>query len=340
MDELSDYIETELFKKIYVLHPIWGIHGKLEKSFYEENFGKKVIVALDRNIFQYLLSAVKNGTFDGEWRKELTSFLIWTMKNNYSVAPYDAIKEQAYLKLDNNSGNKELDLFNYLYDQVSISTIINSFYFDGIRFVGKRYKDTQGEGDVLFVQETSDFYFLYAIMLHFVYEIKGSNQKDVQFKNTITWYMDNCLISGFALTYIIIFFTKEKIESPHNINSIEKEKIINGCKNVAMDLCYIQQLDPNRYPSDEFTLLLATTDKLLKIIFEEYLNANKKSNGDIRLFYSILCAELNEKKKKDYIEFLVERATAHKTINVNPSNALKVARKLAIEEEARLREIL
>ncbi len=340
MKEIFDYIETELFEKIHVLHPIWSIHGKPDISLGKGNAGSRVIIELDRNIFQYLLAVVKRGTFEGKWRKELTAFLVWTMANNYGVAPYNAIKEQAYIKLDNVSGNKELDLFNYLYDEVSIPTIINSFYNEGVRFVGKSYEDSKAGEDVSFVQETADFYFLYAIILHLVYEIKHSSVKDIQFKNTINWYLDNCLISGFALTYIIIYFTKEKIDLPHNINSTEKEKVIHGCKNEAMDLYYMQQLDPRRYPSEEVTIMLATTDILLKRIFEEYLIANKNSSGDIRLFYNMLCNEMEAGRKKEYIDFLVERSKAHKVLNVNPCNALEIAKSIAMEEEFRLRKCI
>lgn len=291
-------------------------------------------------MFQYLLSAVKRGSFDGDWRKELTAFLTWTIINNYSVAPFTAIKEQAYFKNDNMSGNKELDLFNYLYDDVTVPTIINSFYSEGVKFVGKSFGDATNDERVSFVKESADYYFLYAAVLHLVYEVKAGASEDIQFEKVITWYFDNCLISGYALTYMIIYFSKDGIGLPHNVNAEETEKIINGCKNEAMDLFYLQQLDPRRYPSGMVSIMLATTDVLLKRLFEEYLVANTESGGDVLKFYNVLCDSLEDSKKKKYVDILTAKSYTHKTLPVNESNALGIAKEIAMKEETRLRDFL
>lgn len=57
-----------------------------------------------------------------------TAFWVWLAKNNYGLCPYGALKEQAFVMQDNISGNRENDLFNYLFSDISMDTIIKSFF--------------------------------------------------------------------------------------------------------------------------------------------------------------------------------------------------------------------
>lgn len=97
-DEIIDYINNQLFEKLFIFHPEYSIKGNPEKEGLRELKGKetKVIISIDRNVLSDILMAAKNGCFDAcNNKKETTAFLIWVMINNFGISPYDALKEQA-----------------------------------------------------------------------------------------------------------------------------------------------------------------------------------------------------------------------------------------------------
>ena len=106
-----------------------------------------------------------------------------------------------------------------------------------------------------------------------------------------------------------------------------------------MDLYYIQEIDPRRYNSAEFTYFIVTLDKLLATIFKNYHNANKCCGSEHELF-AYLCDDLPAKYKGRYISYLDQCYQNHKPLNANPANALEISKKLAEQEEERLKDYL
>lgn len=336
--KLFEYINNQLFENLFILHPEYAVDGKISNNKKTHNAlsKTKVIICVDRNVLSRLLAAVKKGSFGGNDRKEITAFLVWLEINNYGLCPYDALKEQAFVMQDNISGNKEDDLFNYLFSDISMDTVIKSFFYEDINFRAKRYDEALDNVGLDFCAEIPDYLFIYTAMLHFVYILRTVTNRDKQFEEIINWYFSECLISIYALTYMTLYYTKKGITPPHKYT--DNESAIWGCKNEAMDLLYLQSLDPRRYPSDKYTLMVATHDKVLKKIFETVNDVSRYR--DISDYFNLLCADMSEQKKNSYVQILEDAYAKHKFIGVNPQNAYEIAKKLVDKEERQLKEYM
>lgn len=340
INEIIEYIYNEMFEHIYILHPIYAPKGKITfaDALKLRMSNKQKFVCVDRNILGQLLSAVKKGSFAGGNRKETTAFLLFCMSSDLGISPYDAIKEQAFAKMDNISGTKEFDLFECLFSDVDTDVIVESFYNENITFKGKTYQEASSLGNISYTEENADYLFLYATILHFVYTLRTVKGKDEQFESFFKWYFSENLISIYALTYIVLFFTRPKITPPHNY--LIDELAIEGCMNQALDLLYLQEIDPERYRSDKYTVLVATHDKVMKTVFETVHDETKYNCFSIDSYFEYLCDTLSDKKREKYAQILKELYKNHEKIDVNPQNALVVAKQIVLQEENRLKEIL
>lgn len=334
-NDLRKYIEEELFTQIHILHPLYAIHGKIETDTMKKlkMSGKEIIVTPDRNIISLINIAVKKGTFDGGNKKKITGFLAWTIRNNFGVNPYDSVREGVYIN-GNISCNKELELFDYFYDNITPDIVIKSFYNDGIMFDGKTFEETSSEERLDFNNDNAGFNFIYASILHFVYVIRTENKQENRFNKFFDWYMENCPISEYVLAYVLLNI-ENKAAPPHKF--LKDDETINGCINEAFDLLYVQEIDPRRYPSDKYTLFLATQDNLLAKIFELVNDRTRYSNK--AEYLKVLFAGFSNKKRDAYIKSF-ERMLENHTCKINEENALSVSKILVDIEEKRLNNIL
>lgn len=332
---LRKYIEEELFTQIHILHPLYAVHGKIEQDSMKQlkRDGTKIIVTPDRNIISLLNTAVKKGTFDGANKKKITGFLMWTIRNDFEVNPYDSVREGVY-RNGNISCNKEIELFNYFYDNVAPDVVIKSFYNDGIMFEGKTFEETSSEELLDFNRDNAGFNFIYAAILHFVYVIRTETTQEKRFYNFFEWYMEECIISEYVLAYVLLYL-ENKGAPPHNY--LNDEETINGCINEAFDLLYIQEIDPRRYPSDKYTLFFATQDNLLSKIFEMVNDREKYSN--IEEYLEVLFSGFSSKKRVEYINSFRIMLEKH-TCKINEENAFSVSNMLVEIEERRLKSLL
>ncbi len=335
-EELRNYIDNDLFEQIHVLHPIYAVHGKIENEFMEllKKSGIEVVITPDRNTISLISTAVKKGTFDGGNRKMITSFLAWTVRYGFSVNPYDSVREGVY-KNGNIIANKEIELFNYFYDNVLPDTIVKSFYNEGILFEAKAFNDTSSDEVIKVTYDIPEFNFLYAAMLHFVYVLRTETKLEKRFYSFFGWYLNECIISEYVIAYTLLFL-EGKGAPPHNSNKNDIE-VINGCINEAYDLLYVQELDPQRYPSDKYTMIFATQDKLLCKVFELVNDRTKYSTKDEYL--DVLFDGFSYKKRGEYLNFFKEKLLLH-TCKVNSENALDMSRDLVKKEEKQLKELL
>lgn len=335
-DELRTYIEKDLFEQIHVLHPMYAVHGTIDKNSMDQlkRSGTEVIITPDRNTISMIGTAVKKGTFDGGNKKKITSFLAWTIRHGFSINPFDSTREGVH-RAGNIAGNKELELFNYLFDNVSPDLIIKSFYYDGILFKAKAYSDTSSNEVWNFITDNADFNFIYAAILHFVYVLRTETKPEQQFYSFFEWYLAECIISEYILAYVLLFLEGNGAP-PHNAFRNDLE-VINGCINEAYDLLYLQEIDPNRYPSDKYTLFFATQDNLLFRVFEMVNDRTKYSTVDEYL--DILFEGFSTKKRSSFMEYFKEKLSHH-TCKVNTDNALNISKILVENEEKQLKALL
>lgn len=337
--ELKKYIDEELFEKMYVLHPYYAIHGKIEQEKMSElmRTGQEVVLVADRNVISEIMGAVKRGKFSGENRKKLTAFLIWVEICGFGITPFSGIKECAQQKKDNLCANKELQLFNYLYDNIPMETIIKSFYNENIIFQGKKFNETEEKEQFDFLKEEASFIFLYAAILHLVYVLNKYNKPDEQFEYFFKWYFNECLVSEYVIAYVILFLSSTGIQSPHHYKDVDVERVIKGCANQARDLQYIQDIDPNRYPNDKYVFMCVTNENDIKRVFE--LVNDRTQYNDINSYLKWLCSSFPKSKRDEKYKCLSLLWKTRTAIKVNLDNSLIMARKLALEEENRLKAL-
>lgn len=293
-----------------------------------------MIITPDRNIISMIGSAVKRGYFDGANKKKITSFLAWTIRNGFAINPFDAVREGVY-RSGSIAANKEIELFNYLYDNVSPDVIVKLFYNDGVLFKSKSFDDTSEEESLKFTNDNAGFNFIYAAILHFVYVLRAETKPEKQFYSYFDWYLNGCVISEYVIAYILLFFER-KGAPPHNAYKDDIE-VINGCKNESYDLLYVQEIDPNRYPSNKYTMIFATQDKTLFRVFELVNDRTKYSTVDEYL--DVLFDGFLYKKKSEYLECFKEKLSQH-ICKVNPENALSISKELVEKEEKQSKGLL
>ena len=146
--------------------------------------------------------------------------------------------------------------------------------------------------------------------------------------------MEECIISEYVLVYVLLYL-ENKGAPPHNY--LNDEETINGCINEAFDLLYIQEIDPQRYPSDKYTLFFATQDNLLSKIFEMVNDREKYSN--IEEYLEVLFSGFSSKKRVEYINSFSIMLEQH-TCKINEENTLSVSNMLVEIEERRLKSLL
>ncbi len=336
---IDRFVYKELSKSLFLFDPLYFTNGQITKANLKKlkESGTIPIISVDRNVLSDLLTAVKKGSFSScKNRKEVTAFLFWVEKNDFLLSPYDALYEQAYLQKDTPSGNKEMDLFNFLFDKVGIDVVKNSFFDEGICFEGKKFTEACDSKQLNFNADNPDFLFLYATMLHLVYELKSGKSVENQFFDMIEWYFSEALISIYALTYIVLLFCKDGITPPHKY--MDDKEAIKGCKNEAMDLLYMQELDPRRYPSRDLSFIMATHDIVMRDVFCTVFD--KSDIKVVEEYLCYLCSYAPREKQNKYQEKLLECLRKHKEIGVTPFNALEIAKKMVQKEEKRLSDIL
>jgi len=339
--EITQYINTELFSIIPVFHPQYSKDGIITSEVLTilKSLNTEVVIAIDRNILSDILTAVKCGSFKKcRRRKAITAFLYWVGINEFNISPYEGIKEQAFVEFNNISGNKELELFNHFFDCIPPQAVISSFFSEDITFCSKKYCETSDSEEFDFLSNDADFMYLYASMLHLVYEIRVGKSRIEQFKNILHWYFQEELISQPGLTYIVLLFVKEGIKPPHHM--MDNSRVIHGCKNAAMDLYYFQEIDPRRYPSDKYTFFAATNDGNMMEIFKNAYNPWRKQTPEELL--KKLCQYCKDKNANDYSNILLEEFHLHNYDNSVGSATFhfKRASELCAQEEKRLVQLI
>ncbi len=337
--KLSYDIENELSNKLYVLHPVFAVHGRIEPDKMTElkKSNLPVLLVADRNVFSEIVAAVKHGKFVGPNRKKITALIIWASINHFSISPYESIKEYAMFRRDNISGNRELEMFYYLFNNVPIETIINSFYNENISFKGKKYNETEGNETINFIVEEPSFLFLYAAILHLVYILNIYSKPDKQFEEFFKWYFNECLLSQYTIAYLMLYLSQSGLQSPHHYKNSNVENVIKGCANQARDLQYLQDINLDRYPSDQYIQMCVTYENDMRKVFELVNDRTRYSDEDS--YIKVLCSCFPSNKQEEKYSLIKNFLSQRKSLNVNQTNALSISKELASKEENRLRDL-
>lgn len=342
--ELLEYWNNKLFTEIHILHPIYAPKGiKTENDIipYVQS-GLEGVIILDRNVFSEIIAAVKRGSFtstkktkDGDTRKKITSFILWASMHNMNLLPYWGVNEYAHDFKKKSAGNKELELFNYLFDNVPIEIIRDSFFYENITFPAKPFSAEVEHEKFEFDKDDASHIHLYGAILHLVYILNSIDNPDEQFRSFVEWYFENCLLSRYLLSYVFLFLSQTGIQSPHNYTN--KDKCVRGCSNLARDIQYLQDLDYSRIDRkylSKYAFFVATNEDDMQRVFEVANSVD--DNDDIEQIIFRLCQFLPVSKQKLYFDICYEAYRKHITPPVNENNALQIGLDLVAHEQRNL----
>jgi hypothetical protein len=267
---------------------------------------KDVIVFLDRNLLSGLLKLCEQGNLTDEKEKNIIAkVMLWTLGNNFSVSAGLAIKENATKTNNSEYAKKELQRFKEIIEYYPTMTwlrlaegAINSIPI--CPFSNKSFDTT-----IEYHEQDDHFLMNMACMLYVIYlwRRKDLSQED-KIMEFLKWNFDYLLISQYINVYIVLLFShQEGIRPPKNSDSLDMEKIYNGCYNQAWDLTYLSIWSTFYWDESKSkeVFFFATADQMLKSIF-----INTHGGGNL---FSLIQAVFPKKSAQRLIDFYETNTT-------------------------------
>ncbi len=292
-----------------IFHPLYAVDGKITLAQVNQlkAQGKEIIVNLDRNIFTDLVKVVRQGTLaEEDILKKIALLMAWAGINGIAIMPYDAIAENARKFQDNTEANAEMECFDFAFREMECKTwlevVLRGKCTVAPTITEKYALNNTDDSQIDFCNESVDYLYHYAAMLHFVRIARSNESWEEQIKEFFQWYFDNAIVCQYVQVYVILYYANQyKVKLPKHAKSKEFTKVLEGCKNQARDLCYLSEWSKvyanNFY--DEYEVFFATFDLLLGIIFTSCHKINDASelfslftNGkgaELYDFYNELC---------------------------------------------------
>lgn len=310
-----------------IFHPLYAVDGKLSLNqvMQLKEQGKEIIVNLDRNIFTDIVKVVRQGTLkEMDDLRKIALLMTWSGINGIAIMPYDAIAENARKSQNNVEANAEMECFDFAFRRIECKTWLDvALCGKGIVTPTITECYSLNDSEIDFCNESLDYLYHYAAMIHFVRIARSKMTWEDQIKDFLQWYFDNSIVCQYVLVYVILYYANQyKVKLPKHAMSKEFNKVIEGCRNQARDLCYLSEwskIYANDF-CDEYEIFFATFDYLLGKIFSfcHKINDAKElfslfTNGkdkELYSFYNKLC--LKHKKieidgeQRDYCWNLIE----------------------------------
>lgn len=308
-------IEKQIQDMQCIFHPLYAVDGRLSinQVMQLKAQGKEIIVNLDRNIFTDIVKVVRQGTLKAEDDlRKIALLMAWSGLNGIAIMPHDAIAENARKFQNNVEANAEMECFDFAFRRIECKTWLD-VALRGKSIVTPTITGSYALNDleIDFCNESLDYLYHYAAMIHFVRIARSKVTWEEQIKDFFRWYLDNSMVCQYVLVYVILYYANQyKIKLPKHAMSKEINKVIEGCKNQARDLCYLSEwskIYANDY-YDEYEMFFATFDFLLGKIF----SICHKVNDAKELF-----ALFTNGKGNELYEFYHELCLKHKKIEID-----------------------
>lgn len=239
----------------------------IEKLNIMDSSSLEHIIVLDRNIFSRLMNIITEGKSKEGSTKDVAQLILWCAIQNINISPYFALNEYAVGQNSEEKAQYEYHAFDQMFSKIdsSIWLALALGYEQENKMLVKPDKALR---TTQFNEKSVDYLANLAALLHFEYVWRTEKDNTERFKSFFQWYYDNMKVSRYMTVYICsVLLGTYGYKLPKKINSNNYEEYISGCKNQAMDMCYLTALSIDRIPYDKYECILVTDDHMLGDIF-------------------------------------------------------------------------
>lgn len=232
---------------------------------------KKKWIILDRNILSSLLMLCENGELqDKKQQEDIGLIMSWSFLNNGIMTSGLGAMEYSTKMNNQPKGIDDIEYFKKILAEYSF----HEWCDIGLNksAILRKIRRNCGDTDVsVTLNDGCDFYYMATAALLRITLIRRN--KDLssyeKIKTYIDWAFNNTRFSLYTFIYAVLIFTDYKgIKFPKNNNSSDARKVLEGCKNQAWDLTYLNTVNEYSKRFSDRVFFLATEDGLLKTIFE------------------------------------------------------------------------
>ena len=262
--------------------------------------GLRLILVLDRNIFSRLMDVVTKGKTNQGDTRDIAVLMSFCAILSFDICPYFAINEYSAGQDQELIAQNEFYIFDSIFKNISYNSWLKIAVGAEDRLDKIITLPQKAFQSISFHEDTTDYLSHYAALIHFAYVWRTQKDSFEKFKSFFEWYYAHSKYSRFMVIYICsVLASCNKYKLPKNINSESFENVVSGCKNQARDISYLSLLSLDRYPSNQYEMVLVSSDEMLGDIYSKGVS----NSGAIRLYEKSI--KKNNKKASEWVDHLL-----------------------------------
>lgn len=330
LNKIQKIINHRLTELHWLYSPMTFYDSKVnfEKSHKILSSSRQHVAVLDRNIFSRLINLITDGRSKQGSTKDIAQLILWCIIHEIEIWPYYALNELAVGENSEQKAQYEYSAFNQMFSKIDIQTWLALAL--GFEQENETLIESNKEISTIDFNEISvDYLANFAALLHFEYIWRTEKDNIARFKSFFQWYYGNLKESRFITVYVCsVLLGIKGYKLPKKVNSENYDEFILGCKNQAMDVCYLTSLSIDRIPYDKYEFIFVTDDKMLGDIFlEGCFNTHA-----IRIFEKNI--KQGGRQVSEWVNNLLENH-----VEVNPEDYIQHCRKIIEIESERVKTL-
>lgn len=235
-------------------------------------------VLIDNNILTRLIDLAKGKEIEcnDKSHRDCCALISFFMLGHFQLEPNIAIYERAS-KLGHLKALDDYQFFtiaNHIHPMVYTEIALglkSKVSYDQIDYTKSIIKVNEPK-ESNFCKGLNIWKLNYLYILKAVILLKSDHESDKKVEYFLDWVIRDCLAIAGSIIFTLCLFSPRKSKLPtmiKNINSTNKNKLLDGIKNTAWDLTYLAEWSKHCKNQDENTIwFLCSNDKLLKLIAE------------------------------------------------------------------------
>lgn len=267
----NNILDNRLTELHWFYSPFYFMDSKVDsqKICKMRSIGREPVLVLDRNIFSRLINVVSKGKTDEGSTKDIAFLIVWSVLNDVKILPYYALNEVAEGKNSEMAAQREYSIFKKIFTDITLLewlTLASGLEEKNRTLVSEEENIEQIE--TRFYNTSIDYLSNYAAILHLSSVLLSEKEQIAKFRSFFEWFYSNLKVSRYTVVYVCrLLLGNNDYKEPKKIHGKDIVKAIKGCQNQARDLSYLTQLSIDRWPIEQYELILITDDQMLGDIF-------------------------------------------------------------------------